>query len=171
MELLSNMTTSQWTALSPAISYFVGSLFFQFLETFKIWEQYRLVPSEEELTRNRVSRSAVITYILIYHSITTALSLAFVDIFPPLKECQNCFGSIAYWQSSISALLKIKDLESVHLVTLSWVARLTYLGFRQFLSFCIFDTWIYWTHYFAHHNRWWFSKATPSNPYFPRVLY
>lgn len=159
MDVLRGLTTSQWAALSPAISYFCGSLFFQTLETFKIGEQYRLVPTDEELKRNRVSRTAVIAHALVYHSITTTLALIFVDLFPPLKECQHCFGSYSYFETSIAALLGNKEHGSIQLAALSWLARLIYLGVRQFGAFFIFDTWLYWTHYFSHHNRWWFSKT------------
>lgn len=159
MDVLRGLTTSQWAALSPAVSYFCGSLFFQTLETFKIGEQYRLVPTDEELKRNRVSRAAVIAHALVYHSITTTLALIFVDLFPPLKECQHCFGSYSYFETSIAALLGNKEHGSIQLAALSWLARLIYLGVRQFGAFFIFDTWLYWTHYFSHHNRWWFSKT------------
>ncbi|CAI7647045.1 unnamed protein product [Penicillium palitans] len=157
MDVLRGLTTSQWAALSPAVSYFCGSLFFQTLETFKIGEQYRLVPTDEELKRNRVSRAAVIAHALVYHSITTTLALIFVDLFPPLKECQHCFGSYSYFETSIAALLGNKEHGSIQLAALSWLARLIYLGVRQFGAFFIFDTWLYWTHYFSHHNRWWFK--------------
>lgn len=157
MDVLRNLTTSQWAALSPVISYILGTTFFSILEAFNIWEQHRVYPTEEETKRNKVSRSAVITHAVLYHSTTTALALVFVKVLPPLQECSDCFGSYAYWRSSVSELLGITDHESIQLTTLSWLARLTYLGVRQFIAFFIFDTWLYWTHLFAHRNRWWFK--------------
>lgn len=153
-----NLTTSQWAALSPVASYIVGTTFFTTLETFNIWEQHRVYPSEEELKRNKVSRSAVITHAVCYHSVTTALALVFVKMLPPLQECSDCFGSYAYCRSLLSKLLAIEDDASIKLMVMAWLVRLLYLGVRQFIAFFIFDTWLYWTHLFSHRNRWWFSK-------------
>jgi sphinganine C4-monooxygenase len=158
MNVLPNLTSSQWAALSPVSSYILATLFFTTLETFDIWKRHRVYPSEEELKRNKVSRAAVITHAICYHSVTTALALVFVKVRPPLQECSDCFGSYAHWHSSVSQLLAMNDDESIQLTILSWLTRLTYLGTRQFIAFFIFDTWLYWTHLFSHRNRWWFSK-------------
>lgn len=155
---MNNLTTSQWAALSPVASYIVGTTFFTTLETFNIWEQHRVYPSEEELKRNKVSRSAVITHAVCYHSVTTALALVFVKMLPPLQECSDCFGSYAYCHSSLSKLLAIEDDAPTRLMVMAWLVRLLYLGVRQFIAFFIFDTWLYWTHLFSHRNRWWFSR-------------
>ncbi|KAG5932553.1 hypothetical protein E4U53_001271 [Claviceps sorghi] len=157
MDYLRSLTTSQWAALSPVMSYILGTVFFTVLETFNIWSQYRIFPRQEETKRNKVSRSAVITHAVLYHSVTTTLALVFVKLVPPLEECRDCFGSYLHWHASMSAFLGITDQESVQLAILSWLTRLTYLGLRQFMAFFIFDTWLYWTHLFAHRNRWWFK--------------
>jgi hypothetical protein len=160
MNIVPDLTSSQWAALSPVSSYILGTLFFTTLETFNIWEQHRVYPSKEELKRNKVSRAAVITHAVCYHSVTTALALVFVKVLPPLTECSDCFGSYAYWRSSAAHYFTISNYDSARLMFMSWLARLTYLGIRQFIAFFIFDTWLYWTHLFAHRNRWWFSKFT-----------
>jgi sphinganine C4-monooxygenase len=160
MKIVPDLTSSQWAALSPVTSYILGTLFFTSLETFNIWEQHRVYPSKEELKRNKVSRAAVITHAVCYHSVTTALALVFVKALPPLTECSDCFGSYAYWRSSVAHYFPISNHDSTRLMVMSWLARLTYLGVRQFIAFFIFDTWLYWTHLFAHRNRWWFSKFT-----------
>ncbi|CAN8104746.1 unnamed protein product [Discula destructiva] len=51
----------------------------------------------------------------------------------------------------------MSDFDSVRLAIVTWPARLVDLGVRQFIAFFIFDTWLYWTHLFAHRNRWWFK--------------
>lgn len=158
MDVLPSLTTSQWAALSPVLSYLAATTFFSTLELFNVWNQHRVYPTEEETKRNKVSRSAVITHAVLYHSVTTTLALVFVKVLPPLQECQTCFGSYAYWHSTISEILGING-NSV--TVLSWLMRLAYLGVRQFIAFFIFDTWLYWTHLFAHRNRWWFSKSLP----------
>jgi sphinganine C4-monooxygenase len=158
MKIVPDLTSSQWAALSPVTSYILGTLFFTSLETFNIWEQHRVYPSKEELKRNKVSRAAVITHAVCYHSVTTALALVFVKALPPLTECSDCFGSYAYWRSSVAHYFPISNHDSTRLMVMSWLARLTYLGVRQFIAFFIFDTWLYWTHLFAHRNRWWFKR-------------
>jgi sphinganine C4-monooxygenase len=160
MNIVPDLTSSQWAALCPVSSYILGTLFFTTLETFNIWDQHRVYPSKEELKRNKVSRAAVITHAVCYHSVTTALALLFVKVLPPLTECSDCFGSYEYWTSAVSNYFTISNHDSTRLMLMSWLARLTYLGVRQFIAFFIFDTWLYWTHLFAHRNRWWFSRFT-----------
>jgi sterol desaturase/sphingolipid hydroxylase (fatty acid hydroxylase superfamily) len=90
--------------------------------------------------------------------ISLVVSLVLVEVAPPLKECRDCFGSLLYWQSAITRYPIIQEQDPAVLIGLSYLARAIYLIGRQIIAFAIFDTWLFWAHYFAHQNRWWFSK-------------
>lgn len=102
-----SLTSSQWEALCPVTSYIQGTLLFTALETFNIWDQYRVYPSDEERKRNKASVAAVITHAIAYHGATTALSLVYIKVLPPLQQYSDCFGSYADGRLSASGLLGV----------------------------------------------------------------
>ena len=79
--LLPYMSDKYLSLLAPIIIYWVGSLWFFFLDTaqFPFFEKYRLHEPQEISLRNRVSAKRVVVMVLLQQVVQTMLGLLFLD--------------------------------------------------------------------------------------------
>ena len=162
---LTEMTAAHWSALSPVITYWIVSGFYELLDSLDLFSQYRIRPSDEECKRNLASRSSVMKHVILMHGAQTAVALVVAGISPLGSSYEGQFGSITYFHSVLAGLLstwKIQSVTSGYVDSLlfvgSWLLRISYLAIRQFLALLILDTWVFWGHYLEHTNRWLYRK-------------
>lgn len=162
---LTGMTAAHWAALSPILSYWIVSGFYEFLDTFDLFSQYRIRPSDEECKRNLAKKSDVMNHVLLVHAAQTAMALVMAEMLPPSPDHEGRFGSLSYFYSVSAGLLTSWNISQdtvgfvdTTLLAGSWLARICYLAARQFLALVVLDTWVFWGHYLEHKNPWLYRK-------------
>ncbi|KAJ9130199.1 hypothetical protein NKR19_g10004, partial [Coniochaeta hoffmannii] len=140
----------------PVIGFWLVSGFYETLEHFDLFPQYRVVPTAEEEKRNLVGRGEVARVSLTMHIVQIVFGLAIEYFYPQAtherETVWGAFGSVEYFGF---ALLQRAAKSGVPLhPRLAWVAaqalRWSYLLLRQLACFFILDTWGYWVHYSMH---------------------
>lgn len=171
MDFLTKITNPQWAALSQAIAYWTVSAFYEFIEIFGLFRQYRVQPSEEECKKNLVPRGVVFRHMLFYHATTVAFLLVAFELLPPPTASLHGVGSLSWCYSSLIKLFPML-VGTSFINPLSWIVRITYLASRQFLALVILDAWVFWGHYVLHKSPWIYrmchsSRNISSNPCVP----
>lgn len=166
---LASMTDAHWAALSPFLTYWIVSGFYEFLDTFNLFSQYRIRPSDEECKRNLAKKSAVLKYVLLMLAVHTAAGLVLAEMLPPSPRHDGRFGTLSYFHSISTDLWTSWKLDqdtlgfvATFLLAGSWLMRICYLVARQLLALVILDTWVFWGHYLEHQNTWLYRKLLRS---------
>ncbi|AET38690.1 sphingosine hydroxylase Ecym_3191 [Eremothecium cymbalariae DBVPG len=147
--LFSGITDGTLSLLAPVAAYWLFSGLFHLIDTFKLAEKYRIHPSKEVESRNKVSRLGVLVQVLIQHVIQTVTGLVMVYFDP---EPVTGFENYQLW-SWRQALPK-------------WIPNyVIYLGYQYGISllklligFFIIDSWQFWLHYTMHMNKTLYKK-------------
>ncbi|GMG28256.1 unnamed protein product [Ambrosiozyma monospora] len=130
--------------IAPLVAYWTYSSFFHIIDEYKLAEKYRIHPSEEMLSRNRVSLPIVIRDVIFQHVIQSVMGYALYCIDPlPTTGYEN----FEMWQ------LRNKLPE--------WIpTTLIYLWYwygqslvRMFFAFLIIDSWQFHLHRIMHLNK------------------
>lgn len=159
-----NLTDAHWAILTPVISYWVTSAFYELLDYFNLFPQYRVRPSNEECKRNLAKKFDVLKHVLIYQGVQTALLLVADKYFPAFSYQQTPLRTTSLYRSRLSHYLKSLNItdgtmgyEAILLIG-SLIAKIGFLGLRQLLTLIVIDTWVYWGHFIEHKNAWLYRK-------------
>ncbi|KAJ6508489.1 sphingosine hydroxylase [Mycena sanguinolenta] len=140
------------TIASPFVAYWVPSLFFHYLDTrnWKALEKYRIHDSAEVVSRNRVSRTAVIWTVIFQQVVQTALGLFWLsaDVVP------DHTGKVAAIARQLSLVLGSGEHVQTILPRLAYYIYWWAIPIFQFMvAIFIIDTWQYFLHRFMHMNK------------------
>ena len=128
---------------APVIAYWVLSIFFHILDVYELAEKYRIHPSEEETSRNKVTMKEVIREVLLQHFLQTVAGLV-VYFFEPKQKTGFEMSEMWYWKQKVPFAPDI----------LIWFAYMYGISTIKILvAFCVIDTWQYFLHRLMHLNK------------------
>lgn len=129
----------------PVVAYWSYSMFFHIIDVYELAEQYRIHPSEEEKSRNKVTLHEVVRDVIFQHIIQTIAGFAVYCIDPIPKTGYELY---TMWN------LKYNYLPSF---VPDWAIYYGYMYGWSFLriliAFCIIDSWQFWLHRLMHINK------------------
>ncbi|CDO93187.1 unnamed protein product [Kluyveromyces dobzhanskii CBS 2104] len=128
----------------PVVAYWVYSMFFHMIDSFEVFEQYRIHPSEEVQQRNKASRIEVLKEVIFQHMIQTSTGLAML-YFDPVPT--TGFEKLEMWRWRQTLPSVVPSL------FISFMYRYGWSIIKIFTGFCIVDTWQYWLHRIMHVNK------------------
>lgn len=131
--------------IAPLVAYWSYSMFFHIIDVYELAEKYRIHPSEEEQSRNKVTLHEVIRDVIFQHVIQTVVGLV-VYYFDPIPQTGG--ELYAMWN------LKHNYLPSF---VPDWAIYYGYMyGFtilKLTIAITIIDTWQFWLHRIMHMNK------------------
>lgn len=139
--ILSSMTDGVLSLVAPVFAYWAFSIFFHVIDVFHLAEQYRIHPSEEIASRNKVGRVEVLLEVIFQHIIQSVVGYTFY-YFDPVPTTGFELSEMWEWKQMLPSY--IPDI-------------FIYYGYNYGISFCkifagfvIIDTWQYWLHRLMH---------------------
>src|SRR5271168_3716215 len=158
------LTSAQWVAVTPVLSYWMASAFYEFIDAFDFFPQHRIHPTAEECKKNLAKRSYVLRHVLIMHLVQLIAGFALAKFQAPETAAEGGFGSFSWFSQQIGQFLVLYSQPSNEQIVdfgatkLALIARMAYLAARQFLALIILDSWVFWTHYLEHTVPWLYRK-------------
>ncbi|KAF2820228.1 hypothetical protein CC86DRAFT_428771 [Ophiobolus disseminans] len=118
--ILSFVSDKTLSLLAVPVSYIILSLFWEFIDSHTFWDAYKIHPSEEVLSRNRVSKWETLRGVFVYHAVSLAAAVALTWN----DDCVSWQGKeafdVAVWaqrlrraQAAIPFFLEIVGVDSV----------------------------------------------------------
>ena len=158
-DLYFGFSDAQLTAVVPVSSYWLSATFYELLDYFDLFPEYRLQPTEEERRRNVPSKSHVIKTVLTLHVCQLILGLAmdFLEVGSAGDETS------AWWADLIWSYFPPRQ-PSTHLSgnrlqqIIPTIIHASFLLGRQLLALAVIDTWVFWFHFTAHKVQWIYRK-------------
>ncbi|CAH01514.1 sphingosine hydroxylase [Kluyveromyces lactis] len=133
----------------PVVAYWLYSMFFHYIDTNEVFEQYRIHPSEEVQQRNKASRLEVLKEVILQHFIQTftGLGMLYLDPVPT-----SGFEKYEMWKWRQSLPFFVPSVFIKFMYCYGWSM------IRIFIGFCIVDSWQYWLHRVMHMNKTLYKK-------------
>lgn len=158
-DLYFGFNDAQLTAVIPVAAYWLYATFYEVLDYFDFFPEYRQLPSEEERSRNVPTRTHVLKHVLFLHVSQLLMGFA-VDYFgvgDVGAQTTAWWGDIiwSYYPKQSTGLWDLSTLLS-KMTTLAVYG--SYLIARQFLALAVIDTWVFWLHYGMHKIPWLYRK-------------
>ncbi|SCU87894.1 LADA_0E06854g1_1 [Lachancea dasiensis] len=138
------LSDGQLALALPVVAYWAFSMVFHTIDTWHLAEKFRIHPSEEVQTRNRVSRKEVLSEVLLQHVIQSVTGAAML-YFDPQPSTGFEKRAMWDWRHSLPAWVP----SSVIFLWYSYGMSLL----KVFVGFCIIDSWQYWLHRLMHTNK------------------
>lgn len=142
--LLPIMSDDVLLLLAPIIGYWSYATFFHLIDVYELAEKYRIHPSEEEESRNKVTLSEVLKGVILQHIIQTLLGYAF-SYFDPVSTTGHELYLL--WQMRRYLPAFIPSALIYHGYYYLWPVVKFIIGIT------VIDTWQYWLHRLMHMNR------------------
>ncbi|KAG0672316.1 hypothetical protein C6P40_001182 [Pichia californica] len=129
---------------APIFAYWIYSIYFHIIDVYQLLEQYRIHPSEEQLSKNKVTLLVVIRDVIFQHIIQTITGLI-VNLFesPPTTGFENF--TIWNWRQNLPSFIPTILIYLFYWYGISIIKIL--------ISFLIIDTWQFFLHKTMHQNK------------------
>lgn len=149
-DLIQGIPDGLLALFAPIVAYWVYSTFFHLIDVYELAEKYRIHPSEEEESRNKVRMHEVLRDVVLQHVIQTVTGL-FVYSFDNVPMTGYEMNSM--WQLKHKYMPDyISDLALWYGYMYGWSLLKIIIGFG------IIDTWQYWLHRTMHMNKWLYRR-------------
>ncbi|KAL6946670.1 hypothetical protein ACO0RG_000830 [Hanseniaspora osmophila] len=162
-----NIPDGIFALIAPVVAYWTFSLFFHIIDTYEVFEQYRIHPSEEVLKRNKAGRIEVLCEVLFQHLIQSVVGYVFYYFDKPVL---TGYENHAMWQwkttltsSSVGSIFfsSLKPF-SITNTLVNYAVYFVYqygISFAKILGgFLIIDSWQYALHLLMHTNMTLYKK-------------
>lgn len=129
---------------APICAYWIYSIYFHIIDVYQLLEQYRIHPSEEQLSKNKVTQFVVIRDVIFQHIIQTITGLAVYAFEPPLLTGYENH-TLWSWRQALP-----------HVVPTSVIYLFYWYGLSAIkisMAFLIIDTWQFFLHRAMHKNK------------------
>lgn len=143
-DLISGIPDGILALFLPIIAYWSYATFFHILDVYELAEKYRIHPSEEEQSRNKVSLKSVIQDVVLQHFIQTIIGWVFYHFEAPPKTGHEMYEM---WKLKSSLPSYVPDTVIYYGYTYGWTI------FRISIATLLIDTWQYWLHRIMHMNK------------------
>ncbi|TID30582.1 hypothetical protein CANINC_000827 [Pichia inconspicua] len=135
--------------IAPIVAYWVYSIIFHIIDVYQLLEAYRIHPSEEQLSLNKVTFAVVIRDVIFQHIIQSITGFVMYKIDPtPVSGYEN------------AQLWDIRHLLPSYIPT-----TFIYIGYwyifsllKCIVAFIIIDTWQFFLHKLMHQNKYLYRK-------------
>lgn len=134
---------------APIIAYWIYSIYFHIIDVYQLLEQYRIHPSEEQLSKNRVTLPIVIRDVIFQHIIQTFTGIIVYQFETPLNTGYENF-LLWEWRQSLPNFIPTILIYLFYWYGLSIIKIL--------ISFLIIDTWQFFLHRLMHQNKFLYKK-------------
>ncbi|KAJ7155570.1 sphingosine hydroxylase [Mycena crocata] len=148
-QLIGGVPDTHVALAAPVVAYWLLSLTFHYLDTrdWKVLEKYRIHPSSEVVSANRVSRTAVVWAVVFQQVIQTVLGLVWMD--KPHNLLVNHREKVAGISSQLSRVLGAGEHADLAYFVYWWAIPL----FQLLVAIFVIDTWQYFLHRYMHTNK------------------
>lgn len=144
-DLIPGISDGTLALLAPIIAYWSYATFFHIIDVYQLAEKYRIHPSEEEESRNRVSLKNVIRDVIVQHFFQTIVGYTVVALDPP---------QITGYELKDMWVLRNKYVPSFVPDGLLWISYMYgWTLVKICIAICLIDTWQYWLHRIMHMNK------------------
>lgn len=135
--------------IAPVVAYWLYSIIFHIIDVYQLLEAYRIHPSEEQLSLNKVTLHVVIRDVIFQHIIQSITGIIMYKIDPlPTTGYENA----ALWdlRHSLPGFIPTNLIYLVYWYVIPL--------FKCFLAFIIIDTWQFFLHKLMHTNMFLYRK-------------
>ncbi|GMM27435.1 sphingosine hydroxylase [Martiniozyma asiatica (nom. inval.)] len=132
----------------PIVAYWGYSLVYHVIDQYELFEQYRIHPTEEQLSLNRVTFHVVLRDVLFQHIIQTITGLSLFH-FEPMP--MSGFEQFELWDLRHNSIFIPQWIPTWLIYTWYWYG---YSLLKITLAFLIIDTWQFWLHRTMHKYPW-----------------
>lgn len=142
--LITGISDEMLALILPIIGYWSYASFFHIIDVYELAEKYRIHPSQEEESRNKVSLPEVVKGVIIQHIIQTILGIS-VSYFEPEKVT----GHEIYLLWNLRK--RLPQIIPNFIIYYGYYYIWPVLKF--IIGITIIDTWQYWLHRLMHMNK------------------
>lgn len=129
--------------IAPIVAYWSYATFFHILDVYELAEKYRIHPSEEEESRNKVTLHEVVRDVILQHMIQTVVGYG-VYLIDPINET----GDEYYRMWNLKQRFGFLPDVLIYYIYMYGISLL-----KVSISICIIDSWQYWLHRIMHMNK------------------
>lgn len=142
--LLPGISDETLALMLPIIAYWTYATFFHIIDVYELAEKFRIHPSEEEESRNKVSLGEVLKGVIIQHIIQTIVGLSF-----------NYFESEKTTGHEIYLLWTLRRKLPAFIPSICIYYGYYYVWplVKFAIGITLIDTWQYWLHRLMHMNK------------------
>lgn len=148
-ELIPGIPDGILAVVSPILAYWTYATFFHIIDVYQLAEKYRIHPSAEEESRNKVTLHEVLKDVFLQHIVQTIFAYTMYT-FDPVPT--TGFEIYELWS------LRQKVPSFVSDTVLWWLYTYGFSLVRIVLAFCYIDTWQYALHRTMHVNKWLYRR-------------
>lgn len=165
-DLYFGFNEAQLTAVIPVSSYWLSATFYELLDYFDLFLEYRLQPTEEERRRNVPSKAHVIRTVLTLHVSQLLLGFAmdYFEISSAGDETSAPWADLIWGYYAPHEPSTHSLTANISLLLQTIIPNILYALFllgRQLLALALIDTWVFWFHFTAHKVPWIYRKCIP----------
>lgn len=148
---LSHWGAAEISVFAPVIVYWMLALLYESLDTFGLFQQYKIL-QDKEFEKNKVTKLEVVRGVLVNHAIILFFGAMFFALEPDAKnlELDDPFGITQSILKSVNSDISITQ----NMKTLIYGVVLLC---RMLAGMFVYDTWQYWVHLMLH-QRWAYSE-------------
>lgn len=148
--LIPGISDGVLAVVSPVVAYWVYSSIFHLIDVYQLAEKYRIHPSEEEQSRNKVGLGEVIRDVAFQHVLQTVVGMMALRIDETPTTGDELYN-MWYWRHNYVPSF-VPD-------SLLWLAYTYGLSCLRILVCILFiDTWQYWLHRIMHENKYLYRR-------------
>lgn len=132
--------------IAPVVMYWTYATFFHIIDVYELAEKYRIHPSEEEVSRNKVTLRAVVQDVILQHIIQSIVAYCVYRLDPVVTTGHELYTMWTLRHSSFMPSF-VSDSAIYIGYTYLWPAT------RVFIALTLIDSWQYWLHRIMHTNK------------------
>lgn len=144
-DLIPGISDGVLALIAPILAYWVYATFFHLIDVYELAEQYRIHPSEEEISRNKATLHDVIYDVILQHIIQTVVGYGVYKLDPPPKTGHEFYQMWNLKNNYLPSFIPDAAVYYGYMYGLSLV--------KLALAITIIDTWQYWLHRLMHLNK------------------
>lgn len=130
--------------IAPIIAYWAYSIFFHIIDVYQLLEQYRIHPSEEQLSKNKVTLHIVIRDVIFQHIIQSITGLLLYQFESPVLTGYE-LNYLWSWRQLLPNFIPTNLLYLFYWYGLSII--------KIVLAFLVVDSWQFFLHRLMHKNK------------------
>jgi sphinganine C4-monooxygenase len=149
-DLIAGIPDGLLALVSPIIAYWTYATFFHVIDVYQLAEKYRIHPSAEEESRNKVTLQEVLRDVILQHVVQTIVGWGVYKLDPVPTTGFEIYEM--WWLRQKYAPAFVSD------TVLWWAYTYGFSLIRIVLAFCFIDTWQYTLHRIMHVNKWLYRR-------------
>lgn len=149
-DLISGVPDSLLAVLSPVIAYWLYASIFHLIDVYELAEKYRIHPSEEEISRNKVTLRWVLYDVAFQHVLQTATGMLALRVDETPTTGNELYQMWYLRQHYVPSFVP----DSL----LWWAYSYGWSLLRIVMCILFVDTWQYWLHRLMHESKYLYRR-------------